>query len=182
MSNKLAFRPRFRFLTPLSMEQIVDRINARADNDNPEGIIVKYVHNHLILDFPTYSKKFWSPQMDVNLEIDEETQQVRVRCMIGPSSTVWTMFMFLYGLIGFAALIGIVMGTSQWSMDNTPWGLWIFGVAAILGGILHLASLEGQRLSRDEMRLMKQFLDQALGCDCFQLSEQQREAEEQLNV
>lgn len=164
------------------MEQIVDRINDRADNENPEGILVKYVHNHLILDFPSYSKKFWSPQMDINLEHDEESGQVRVRCMIGPSSTVWTMFMFFYGILGFAGLIGLMIGTSQWSMDKTPWGLWIFGAAAILGGVLHLASLEGQRLSRDEMRLMKQFLDKSLGCDCFQLSEAQKEEAEALNA
>lgn len=160
------------------MDDIVEKINKRADAENPEGILVKYVHNHLILDFPTNTKKLYSPQMDINLEFDKEKNQVLVRCLIGPSSSVWTLFMFFYGLLGFVALIGLMIGSSQWSMDKFAWGFWLFFGALILGGVLHMASLYAQRLSYDEMTKMKLFLDRALDCDCFQVSEAQRLEEE----
>lgn len=156
------------------MEEVLGRVIAYADAQDSEEVHLKTVRNHLTLDLPGWKKHYYSPQMDLNLE-EDELGGTLVRCLIAPAPNIWTLFMFGYGLLGFAALIGLMIGLSQWQLDKNMWGFWVLLGAAMGGGILHLAILEGQRMARDEMRTLKQFLDQALECDCFQLAEEQKE-------
>ena len=178
MSAPLVFRPRFKFSTDLSQEEVLKRVIEYADSDESERVHIKMVHNHLTLDIPTENKHYYSPQLDLNLEKKEEGGTL-VRCLIAPAPNIWTLFIFGYGILGFAAVIGLMLGLSQWQLDRTMWGFWIVGTSLGLGGLLHLGILEGQRLARDEMRLLKHFLDEALDCDCFQVSEDQKAAEQE---
>ena len=173
MSAPLVFRPRFKFSTPLPAEEVMKRVFDHADSAESEEVQIKMVHKHLTLDIPSSKKNYYSPQLDLNLEVKEEGGTL-VRCLIAPAPNVWTLFMFGYGVLGFAAVIGLMLGLSQWQLDRTMWGFWVVGISLGLGGLLHLAILEGQRLARDEMRLLKHFLDKALNCDCFKLSEEQK--------
>jgi len=171
--SKLEFRPRFKFQTPLSIEELTRRITERIETNNPEGLLLKKVQDHLVLDMSVEQRHYWSPHMDVNLEVDPDNGLTTVRCMIGPSSTVWTMFMFFYGFFGFAAFVALTLGMSQWTLQKQMWGFWILPVALLGIAAMYFVSYEGKKLAHDEMRTLKHFMDDAMGCDCFKLSEQQ---------
>jgi len=172
--STLEFRPRFRFLSPLSVEAIANLLLKESSSDSSKGLVLTKAKDHLVLDVHNELRHFWSPHMDVSLEKDEDSEQTLVRCLIGPSPTVWTMFMFFYGLFGFLAFVGLTLGMSQWTLKREMWGFWFLPVAAIGMIVMYFISYEGKKLSHDEMRNMKQFIDRALDCDCFALSEDQK--------
>ncbi|NEQ51066.1 MAG: hypothetical protein F6K11_13180 [Leptolyngbya sp. SIO3F4] len=125
---------------------------------------------HIVLRMNPDERHFWSPQADVNLETQEDGTTL-VRCLFGPAPTVWTMFMFFYALLGVTALLGLMIGSSQWSLEESAWAFWLVPVALVLGSLLYFAAWEGKRLAHEEMRQLKHFLDESLGCDCFALAE-----------
>lgn len=169
--SKLEFRPRYKFKSPLTIEEIASRVMKTVESENPDGLLLKKVHDHLVLDIPEEARHYWSPHMDINLE--KEGDDTIVRCMIGPSPTVWTMFMFFYGFFGFASFVGLTLGMSQWTLKKSMWGFWVLPVALLGMVAMYFISYEGKKLARDEMRTLKKFFDGALGCDCFQLSMEQ---------
>lgn len=169
MSNELAFRPRFRFRTPLKINEIAEKIKSKSKLEGDPTI--KHVQDHLILTIPAAKRHYFSPQMDISLEIDAEENLTLVRCLIGPMPTVWTMFMFFYGFFGFVAFVGLTLGMSQWTLEHNMWGFWLLPVAFLGMLLLFFVSLEGKKLAKQEMLDLKVFVDEALDCDCFQLAE-----------
>ncbi len=176
MSDTLEFRPRYKFHSDMAIEEISQRILDHKPADQ-QGIHVKTVQGHLVLQFAPELSHFWTPHMDVNLEVDpdHDFKKVLVRCLIAPAPTVWTMFMFAYGLFGFTCFVGLTLSMSQWTLEKPIWGIWVL-LAGILGmALMYFISYEGKKLSRDEMIQLKQFVDEALGCDCIALADAQRD-------
>ena len=60
---------------------------------------------------------------------------------------------------------------AQQMVKETVWGYYLVAPAPLLGLGLWLLAQGGKRRSRDEMRTLKTFVDDALGCDCFALAE-----------
>lgn len=173
--SKLEFRPRFKFRTPLTIDSIKQKLLSESETTASQGLILRKAKDHLVLDIANEDRHFWSPHMDISLEMDEYSDLTLVRCLIGPSPTVWTMFMFFYGFFGFLAFVGLTLGMSQWTLKKDMWGFWLLPVALVGMLIMYFVSYEGKKLSRDEMRKLKLFVDRALNCDCFVLAEEQRE-------
>lgn len=180
MSNQ-GFRPRYKFHSPLSAAELQHSIVKAAKENNPNQIIVRKVRDHLVLDIANDHRHFWSPHMDINLEFDPEVKATLVRCLIGPVPTVWTLFMFFYGFFGFMAFVGLTLGMSQWTLKKPMWGLWLLPVSAAGVGLMYYISYKGKQLSQDEMFQLKSFVDDALGCDCLSLSDEQAAASNNLS-
>ena len=70
-------------------------------------------------------------------------------------------------------LTGMTLGFSQWSLGSTPWGFWALPVSGLGVGVLIFLARAGHQRAHDEMRVLKTFVDEALGCDCFKLAEAQ---------
>jgi len=114
----LSFRPRFKFHSELSLEELSERLMKYAKTAPLDNIRMKKVRDHFTLEITEKYKHFWSPHMDVNMEHDQEEGKALVRCMIGPTPAVWTMFMFFYGFFGFLAFVGLTLGLSQWTLKK----------------------------------------------------------------
>jgi len=161
MSSPLEFRPRFKFEISLSQQEIADRLKQKLEDQNPDKLRWSKVSYHIILRTNPETRHFWSPQLDINMEqIDE--QHTLVRCLIGPVPTVWTMYVFLYGALGLGALVSIMAGFSQYALNQNPWAFWFLPFCLVGLALMVLFAQFGQRLARDEMRLLKNFLDEAL--------------------
>lgn len=172
--SELEFRPRFRFRTPLSPETIKQRIQERVQDSNPHALRLGGTGHHLSLQFPHKAQRSWTPQMDIDLEVEqlsEREPRTIVRCQIGPMPTVWMLFVGGYIFLCVIALLGISIGTSQQIVGAFEWGWWMALPTPFLALVLWLLAQEGKRRSKDEMRIMKTFVDEALGCDCFALAE-----------
>lgn len=171
MSTEGTFRPRFRFLTPMPAEEVIDRVKNYGKNRVARPVI-RQVHGHIVLSIPEEDRHFWSPQMDVSAEHEPDHDQTLVRCLIGPMPTVWTMFMFVYGFFGFIGFVGLTLGMSQWTLEKNMWGFWLVPVSLLGMVAMWLVSVEGKKLARAEMHALKNFVDEALECDCFKLAEE----------
>lgn len=174
--SELAFRPRFRFRTPLSPDTIKERIHASSRSVQPARLLVGGTGHHLTLQFPHASQRSWTPQMDIDLEVCEDGTTAActlVRCQIGPMPSIWMLFVGGYLALCVFALLGISMGTSQQVVGSFAWGWWVALPTPLLALGLWAAAQEGKRRSKAEMHFLKHFVDGALGCDCFALAEEE---------
>jgi hypothetical protein len=98
-------------------------------------------------------RKLWSPYLSTQVEPHQEGSLLRGR--YGPHPEIWTLFMFLYTVVGFLATIGLMLGFVQWQSGMSPWGFW--GVAIGIPGlaVLYGISAVGQRLSAHQMEELR---------------------------
>src|SRR5690625_7851659 len=70
--------------------------------ENHKQVIFGFANNEMAeLQLYKDSEKYWSPQLQIRIEENEENSDfLEIRGVFGPRSSVWTFFMFLYGLGG----------------------------------------------------------------------------------
>lgn len=156
--NKLRFRPRFREQVRLKPNVIKENISAALkQNSTIRGEIIE---NHVILKIPKSQQHYWSPQL--SLELEENEEGTLIRGLFGPKPGVWTMFVFFYSAIGFLTMLGLIFGLSQLMLKMKPFGLYTVPVGAtILIGLLMISKI-GQKLSYDQMSELRSFVDEAI--------------------
>ena len=133
--------------------------------------------HHLSLRFPHHLQHAWTPQMDIDMEVEQlpgGTVTTIVRCQVGPMPTIWMLFVGAYIFLFVIALLGVSIGTAQLVVGAFAWGLWMALPTPFLALGLWLLAQEGKRRAKDQMRTLKGFVDEALGCDCFALAEAER--------
>lgn len=167
--TELEFRPRFRFSTSLEASEVMERIAVRVASNNPRGLLMGGTGRHISLAFPARDHRAWTPQMDI--DIDTDSGRTVVRCLIGPAPAIWMLFVGGYLLCVVLALLGMSIGVSQQVVGVEPWGLLLAAPAPLLAVLLWGLAEAGKRRARADMHLLKRFVDHALGCDCFALSE-----------
>lgn len=157
--NKIAIRPRFKIEAKMPKYELITRISDEIESCNGKCEI-NLVKNHIIFKIPEDMQHFWSPELSIEIE---ELEGISVlRCILGPRSSLWTLFATFYALSVFAGLIGLVLGLSQWSIGNYPSGLWLVPVSIVLIGIAYIVALTGQKLSYNEMLFLKKKLYRAV--------------------
>ena len=75
---------------------------------------------------------------------------------------MWLLFVFLYSSIGVISLFVAITGFSQLSLGMSAPALWALPVAAVIALGLYLAAKAGERLGREEMYVLKNFMDATL--------------------
>ena len=157
--NKIQIRPRFNIEVEMSKNEITERIKKKIETSggNCDG---KILDHHIVLKIPEDRQKFWSPELSI--EIIEEGNNSIIKCLLGPKSTVWTLFATFYGLSVFIGLIGLVLGLSQWSIGMKPYGLLLVILSFVLIILAYLIALSGQKLAYKEMFFLKKTLKSSL--------------------
>ncbi|KAA1257787.1 hypothetical protein LF1_02770 [Rubripirellula obstinata] len=122
----------------------------------------------------TEQRRFWSPHLSVQISEtvepdrepndrepndgepnDSEPQTSELHCRFSPRPEIWTMFMAIYAVIIALIFISAIYSYVQWFMGDTPWALAIVPLGMLLIAGLHIASLTGQRLSSDQMQMLR---------------------------
>ncbi|WP_228453726.1 hypothetical protein [Chryseobacterium manosquense] len=133
--NPIRTRPRFKIFTDLEAETCAKQLKSQLKIENQifQGNINKEVANIWV---KTQHNEFWKPYL--SLRIEKEEYQTVIRGILGPSSAVWTFFMFLYFIfsITFMVFITIWFVTKQIKSTDFPWAIHV----AILSIILLLIS------------------------------------------
>ena len=70
--------------------------------------------------------------------------------------------MFTYFLASFCIVSAAIYGYVQWILGASPWALWAIPVCLVTIVMIHMASIVGQNLSRDQMTLLRERLDRTL--------------------
>lgn len=152
-------RPRFYLESSLKEKSITDKVKGQLKTtDSPvkgeviPGFIVLRLHRDI--------QKYWSPEL--HLQIEETLNGSRINGLYGPRPSVWTMFMAFKAVTIFLALTGLVFGLSQWQVGNQPTGLLLMIAGVLLFLSSYVAALAGQRMSREQIHILQEFLDDAL--------------------
>jgi hypothetical protein len=152
-------RPRFRRESSYSADEIQQRFS-RALEDTACPCLGRVIEGHATLFVPKEDRHYWSPQLSLSFEGNETG--TLIRGLFSPRPQVWTMFVAFYSIIGFAALIILVFGLSYWSLGKSAAILWWVPVLAALYLSLYLVAYFGQRLGRDQMKMIQKFVDNVL--------------------
>jgi len=105
-------------------------------------------------------QRFWSPHLSIQLQDTESGSQVFGR--FSPRPEIWTMFMAVYGVVSIGIFASSIYGYVQWFMGTSPWTLMFIPIGLLIIAGLHLASVLGQSLSRDQMDLLRERFDLAM--------------------
>ncbi len=158
--SNLRVRPRFRKQLPETPEAVKEKIKAALELKD-SSCIGQIVDNHVILKIPLNQQHYWSPQL--TLEIEKNDEGTLIRGLFGPKPDVWTMFVFFYSALGFLTIMGLIFGLSQMMLKMDPYGLWLVPVGVGLLAVLYFMSRVGQKLGRTQMNQLNVFFKAAIG-------------------
>lgn len=147
---------------PLSVprDEAIERMRARVAEVVPANNYLgkgRWCEIHL----PAEERRVWTPHLSLRVDHGQDGgSSVFVR--FAPKPEIWTLFVFAYSLLSFAALFAATLGYVQWASDESAWGFTVAlgSVAGIV--LLHLASLLGQRLSEGQTRALLEQLEQVV--------------------
>jgi len=105
---------------------------------------------------------FWSPQIQVSVEpfLPDGSS---IHGLIGPTPTVWSIFIASYTFWTFVGVMGLIFASSQASLGQSSIAIWA-GPVALIGIVLtYLVARMGRKLAREQSRLLKSTLIEVLG-------------------
>jgi hypothetical protein len=157
--SHIEIRPRFQRESFLEKEEVLSRLRRALDRrDQPvRGLIVDH---HVTLKIPAEEQHFWSPQL--SLEVEAREGGSLIRGLYGPRPSVWLMFVFFYAFLGFVIMVVAVIGFSEWSLGLPGRILWLLPVAGFIMLMVYLTARAGQKLGREEMIRLRDFINQVL--------------------
>jgi hypothetical protein len=161
-------RPRFRrhFTQPAPelIAQLKAVLKARSKEEDARCIGVYLPENQFIIKIKPEDQHFWSPQLALTIEQDEEDPEGRtvIRGLYGPSPNIWTFFMFCYGALGILALFISMVGFSSWSLNDDARLLWLLPLVGGLALGLYLIGQFGQKLGVEQTFTLHHFLEDTL--------------------
>ena len=158
--DKIRNRPRFKMYTHISKESYAQNLKKYlAENkDIFTGNINKEIATISVL---TPNDNFWKPCLSLRIEIEDNTTVIRG--VFGPTSAVWTFFMFLYFLftILWMTFFSMYYVENQINSNDYPWALnasflMLFCIAATYGAVRF-----GKIKAKNEMKKLRKFAEES---------------------
>ena len=158
--NSIRNRPRFKLYTDISPEQYESNLREYLEKNHDQffGNINKEV---AIIFVRTEDENYWKPNLA--LRIEKEDEKTAIRGVFGPSSAVWTFFMFLYFLftVSWMTFFTLYYVEKQIKTDNYPWSLPCSFVVLVLIALTYAAARFGQMKAKDEMQKLRKFAEES---------------------
>jgi hypothetical protein len=153
-------RPRFQLFISDDPDLCVNRIHQALQTD---GTVSGTIANKLVfLRIPKSVRHYWSPEITVRFEPEENGTGTVIKCLVGPQQTVWVMFTLFYLAIAVSTLFGSLYWLSELYMDkNSPWW-WVLPAGIILSATAFVTSKFGHLKGRNETLHLVSFLYHAL--------------------
>ena len=108
-------------------------------------------------------RHYWSPHLSVTIEEEIDGKGSLIRGLYGPSPAVWTMFVFVYGIIALAIVIALVIGFANMSIDESGAILWAVPFLIILLASMYLVSFYGQKKGHNQIEDIHHFFESCIG-------------------
>lgn len=132
------------------------------EHRNAEGVRIRHIGQHIVLRIDPEKQHFWSPQLDISMD-DSDGDETVLRCLIAPMPAIWTLYVFLYSVLGLGGIVALMAGFSQWALNHSPWAWYFLPVSAVGAVLMVLFAKFGQQLALEEMQLLKGIVFGALG-------------------
>jgi hypothetical protein len=151
-------RPRFEIETHAAVDEVVNKIKTSLEES--DSIVQARIRNgYATLFLPLEEQHFWSPELTINVEKTESEDGSIISGLYGPRPAVWTAFVFIYSLLGFAILVTSIIGFANKSIGNSSSILWLVPILILILIGFYLSSYFGQKLAHDQMLTLHDFVE-----------------------
>lgn len=158
--DKIRTRPRFKMFTHLTKEQYAENLKKYlADHkDEFSGNINKEVATICV---ETKYDHYWKPRLSLRIEIEDD--ETAIRGVFGPSSAVWTFFMFLYFSFSILWMTFFTMFYVEKQIKSAefPWALSASFVMLFFILVTYAAARFGQHKGKEEMLKLRRFAEES---------------------
>lgn len=158
--DKIRNRPRFKMFTHLSKETYAENLKKYLAEHKGEfsGNINKEMATICV---ETEYDSYWKPRLSLRTEIEDD--QTVIRGVFGPSSSVWTFFMFLYFLFSIFWMTFFTMYyvEKQIKSFEYPWALNASFVMLFCIAVTYAAARFGQNKAKGEMKKLRKFAEES---------------------
>ena len=158
--DKIRNRPRFKMFSLLSKEDYAINLKEylNSHSDEFEGNVNNEVATICV---KTPEDNYWNPQLALRTETEDG--KTVVRGIFGPSSAVWTFFMFLYFLftIFWMTFFTMFYVEKQIKSNEYPWALTASFVMLFFIGLTYAAARFGQFKGKKEMLKLRKFAEES---------------------
>ncbi len=161
--DNIRSRPRFKIFTEISREDytlflkefLAGKSQEFSGNINSESSVITVKNSH---------DNFWKPCLALRTETDTEENKTVIRGIFGPSSAVWTFFMFLYFIFSILWMVFFTVWfvEKQIKSNDFPWALSAsFLILLCLAGT-YIAARIGQYKAKSEMQKLREFAEESI--------------------
>lgn len=161
--DQIRSRPRFKIHTEISRERYVELLKEylKQQAEQYTGNINSETATIMVKSEQDY---YWKPCLSLRTEHDSEENKTLIRGIFGPTSAVWTFFMFLYfiGSILWMVFITIWFVERQINSNDFPWALSASFVTLFFLALTYFATKIGQYQAREEMRKLRDFAEKSI--------------------
>ncbi len=114
--SSIHIRPRFKAKYKIKPEE-VGKLVRKHLSDLDCGCAAEILPNFVVLNIRTQDQHFWSPQLSISFEADEEDDSFTlIHGLYGPNPTVWAFFFYGYVALGILAAFLGMYGFSLYSL------------------------------------------------------------------
>lgn len=108
-------------------------------------------------------EKYWAPQLQIRVEENEEIPgSIQIRGLFGPRPSIWTLFMFSYGLGGAVLLTTGIYGWIELALGIGNFWVWtnLLGLLLMVGP--YVSAKIGQNIAKGHMNVLRSFIERVL--------------------
>ncbi len=159
LMSTVRLRPTFVIKTDLDSTETMKRIGQILAN-NPDRVVGQLKTKHAVISIANRNRHFWSPCL--NLDYRESDSGNALFGRFSPHPSIWTGLIFAYLSLGVLVFFSLILGLSQQLSGQSAWGYFLLAPWISIAVVLWLASQAGQRLSSDEMKTLKQLIENGI--------------------
>lgn len=153
--DRVRSRPRFKIYTTLSPKEYENNLRKYiAENAEFGGNVNQEIAT---ISVKTEEDFYYKPYLSLRTELDEG--KTAIRGVFGPSSDIWTLFVFIYStlILSFGSLMVLWFVGNQIKIDDFQWCLPVSFLVLLLIGLNYGAAKFGQNKAKREMSQLRRF-------------------------
>ncbi len=159
--NRVLLKPRFKEEREESIDEIITKFKDEFATGTCE-YCSKIIDHHIVIDIPKNKDHFWSPQLHIEVEKNEENRTI-VKGLFGPKPQVWTLFMFIHFAVAVAFIVFLVMAYTQWNLKKDySFSLTMCIALPICWVVLYFLGQLGKKKGYQQMIELDNFLTKVL--------------------
>lgn len=161
--DQIRSRPRFKIFTEISKEEYAIylkdflKIQAQEYQGNINAEIA-------LITVKTPEDYYWKPNLSLRTEFDSDENKTVIRGIFGPSSSVWTFFMFLNFIFGIMWMVAITIWyvEKQIKSNDFPWAFTFSILMLVCLALTFLTARIGKFKARKEMEQLREFAEKSI--------------------
>lgn len=159
--NRIILKPRFKEVLNTSQEAVINTLEKRLKSAECK-FDSKVVGHHIIIDVPENNRRFWSPQLHIEVEKETEDSSI-LKGLFGPKPQVWTFFIFMHFVVAITFFVFLVIAYSNYTLDKDyEFSLIMCVLMPVLWAIFYIFGQLGKKKAYKQMLRMHYFLIESL--------------------